>query len=175
MMPKRRRHDPIARLTAGFTLLELVAVMTLLTIMLALVGPQLSGFFRGRELNEETRRISALTRFARSEAIARSERMLLWLAPARNEYGLRGLGPEREGAPTPRTYALGERFGLQLPEDTALNEQQEAELIFSPDGTLDEAGPTQFDVLEEGVPVRRFSLTPNRLEFVAAEVTDDAS
>src|SRR4051794_30959806 len=45
----------------GFTLIELILVMTLLMIVLAVSAPSLGSFFKGRNLDSEARRIYSLT------------------------------------------------------------------------------------------------------------------
>ena len=52
----------------GFTLIELVVVMTLLVTVIALASPSLAGFFRGRALDAEARRMMSLTRLGQSRA-----------------------------------------------------------------------------------------------------------
>ena len=74
---------------SGMTLIELIVVMWLLATVLALSTPTLSGFFRGRSLQEEGRRLLALTRYARSEAASRCVPMELWIDGAAGQYGLR--------------------------------------------------------------------------------------
>src|SRR2546426_11590252 len=46
----------------GFTLIELILVMTVLTIAVSITAPALANFFRGRSLDSEARRLLALTR-----------------------------------------------------------------------------------------------------------------
>ncbi len=90
-MTATRRHSP-----RGFTLIELVVVMMLLATVLAFAAPRLTGFTKGREVEEEIRRLAALTRFARETAIGEGERMELWLDGAEGTYGLRAQDPYAE-------------------------------------------------------------------------------
>src|SRR5947207_6133930 len=60
----------ILRHRRGFTLLELVVVMLILTVMLAMVAPSLSGFGRGRQAEQAAANILALSRWAREQAIS---------------------------------------------------------------------------------------------------------
>ena len=64
----RRRRSFTPR--RGFTLLELVVVMLILTVMLAMVAPSLSGFGRGRQAEQAAANILALARWAREQAIS---------------------------------------------------------------------------------------------------------
>jgi prepilin-type N-terminal cleavage/methylation domain-containing protein len=54
----------------GFTLLELVVVMVVLCAALAMVAPSLRGFLRGTSIGDTADQIVALTRWARSQAVA---------------------------------------------------------------------------------------------------------
>jgi type II secretion system protein H len=155
----------------GFTLLELIVVMTLLSVMLALAAPRLSGFMSGRDINEECRRLVALTRLARGEAIGRSERMELWIAPDKGEYGLRPESPTlREQEPFPR-FRLAAKLGLEV-EPPTLNEQGEAAILFWPDGTIDENSPWKLTLTEQKQARRVIALTDNRLEYAVEEPTN---
>jgi prepilin-type N-terminal cleavage/methylation domain-containing protein len=55
---------------AGFTLLELILVMLILSTVLAMAGPSLRGFFATRKTNDTAAQILALTQYARSQAIS---------------------------------------------------------------------------------------------------------
>ncbi|MEK7996541.1 MAG: GspH/FimT family pseudopilin [Planctomycetota bacterium] len=54
----------------GFTLLELILVMLILSTVLAMAAPSLRGFFGSRKTHDEAAQILALTQFARSQAIS---------------------------------------------------------------------------------------------------------
>ena len=54
----------------GFTLLELILVMLILSTVLAMAAPSLRGFFGSRKTHDEAAQILALTQFARSLAIS---------------------------------------------------------------------------------------------------------
>jgi prepilin-type N-terminal cleavage/methylation domain-containing protein len=71
----------------AFTLIELMLVMALLCIVTALTAPRLISFFRGRALNEESRRILALAHYAQSRAVAEGLPVILWFDPATATYG----------------------------------------------------------------------------------------
>ena len=55
---------------AGFTLLELILVMLILSTILAMTGPSLRGFFASRKANDTASQILAFTQYARGEAIS---------------------------------------------------------------------------------------------------------
>src|SRR5436190_5276257 len=54
------------RRRSGFTLIELIVVMTLLVAVISIALPSLGGFFRGRTLDSEARRLLSLTRQGQS-------------------------------------------------------------------------------------------------------------
>jgi prepilin-type N-terminal cleavage/methylation domain-containing protein len=53
----------------GFTLIELILVMIILTTVLAIASPTLKGFFSSRKINDAAEQIIAITRYARTNAI----------------------------------------------------------------------------------------------------------
>src|SRR3954453_22495301 len=72
----------------AFTLIELILVMTILTIAISVTAPALANFFRGRSLDSEARRLLALTRQGQSRAISEGVPMQLWVDAAHGGYGL---------------------------------------------------------------------------------------
>lgn len=72
----------------AFTLIELIVVMLLLVAVISMAAPRLAGFFRGRSLDSEARRLLALTREGQSRAVTQGIPMLLWLDVANRSYGL---------------------------------------------------------------------------------------
>lgn len=72
----------------GFTLIELILVMTLLVIVVSITGPSLSSFFKGRILDSEARRFLALTRHAQSRAVSEGMPMVLWVDEKEGKYGI---------------------------------------------------------------------------------------
>lgn len=149
----------------GFTLIELIIVMVLMTTILAIAAPRLSNFMAGRTLNEEVRRLVALTHLARSEAIARNERMAFWVDPATGEYGLRSEDDKSEDAVPPKQYQLAAKLAFEMDSDAQLNEAGEATAIFWPDGTIDDESFKGFTLLEEEQPKWTIDLSDNRLEY----------
>lgn len=59
-----------SNINKGFTLLELILVMVILSTVLAMAAPSLRGFFGSRKTHDEASRLLALTQFARSQAIS---------------------------------------------------------------------------------------------------------
>src|SRR5512135_296179 len=76
------------RARRGFTLIELILVMALLTVVISLTAPKLSRFFHGRTLDSEARRLLALTRSGQSRAVSEGVPMDLWVDAEKGEFGL---------------------------------------------------------------------------------------
>jgi type IV fimbrial biogenesis protein FimT len=72
----------------GFTLIELIVVMTLLAFVIAIALPKLSSFFRGRALDSEARRLLSLCHQAQSRAASEGVPVVLWVDPNSRKYGL---------------------------------------------------------------------------------------
>jgi type II secretion system protein H len=73
----------------GFTLIELIVVMVLLTVAVGIAAPRLSAFFKGRALDSEARRVLALTRYAQDRAASEGIPVLLWFDTQNGKYGVR--------------------------------------------------------------------------------------
>jgi type II secretion system protein H len=73
----------------GFTLIELILVMAVLTIVLSVGAPALARFFRGRTLDSEARRFLSLTRYGQSRAVSEGVPMVLWIDAKQGFYGLK--------------------------------------------------------------------------------------
>ncbi len=74
--------------SSGFTLIELILVMTILTIAVSVTAPRLTGFFRGRALDSEARRLLALTRQGQSRAVSEGIPVELWVDAQNRKVGL---------------------------------------------------------------------------------------
>jgi len=121
--------------TRSFTLLELTLVLLMLGILLGVAAPALRGFVRGRETEEEARRLLALSRHARSEAIANADVVELWLEPSAGAYGVRSLLTGRNGTLASATEVLPNEITLVIEREGAPSGEPFS-LIWSPDGAL---------------------------------------
>ncbi len=63
-------------------------VMTLLVVVISFAAPSLAGFFRGRALDSEARRLLSLTRQGQSRAASGGVPVILWVDPIQRTYGL---------------------------------------------------------------------------------------
>ena len=58
------------RVAGAFTLLELIAVLVLISTVLAIAAPSLRGFVRGRQTADAAAKVLSLTHLARSRAVS---------------------------------------------------------------------------------------------------------
>jgi type II secretion system protein H len=142
----------------AFTLMELILVMTVLTIAASITAPALAHFFRGRSLDSEARRLLSMIRQGQSRAVSEGLPMELWIDTQQNTYGLE-VEPSYEAAdPKAVTFILEKEMQLEVSSVnpvTALqgssgraqnstkksNHPNLPSIRFLPDGTLDETSP----------------------------------
>jgi type II secretion system protein H len=143
---KARRH-------AGFTLVELMLVMAIMTIILSLVAPSLKGFFRGRNLDNEAVRFLALTRYGQSRAINEGVPVELWVNPKNGTYGLEALSGYTETQTTPETYTVDSTIKIAMSQPSMImthsnywsqptgQSSSVMRIRFQPDGFISDASP----------------------------------
>ena len=151
----------------GFTLIELILVMALITVVMALISPSLGGFLRGRSMQSEVSRFISLTHYAQARAAHEGIPMRLWVDPELRTYGLASeyvlsqggqdprlreyeLAPDLEVEVDNRSFASlqGNRLALQdrwaagqpMSGQTAGSRSQVV-FRFTPDGFIDETSP----------------------------------
>ena len=156
-----RTGAPYLRLTrCAFTLIELILVMTVLTIAVAIAAPALANFFRGRTLDSEARRLLALTRHGQSRAVSEGLPMELWFDTATGAYGLEAEPSYEPNDAKAVNFTLDKDMQLEIPTanpgssgNTAgagiatgvpqlrSNHPNLPAIRFLPDGTLTESSP----------------------------------
>ena len=122
----------------GFTLVELIVVMAMLSAVLAVSAPSLIHFFKGRSIVEESRRFLALTRYAQEQAISMAVPMEIWIDREWNRYGLLPMtGYEEYDDEKQFEYENDEQLTIELIQNYAKTASQPS-ILFLPDGTVDE-------------------------------------
>lgn len=122
---------------AGFSFIELILVMAILSSVVVLTAPRLSNFIYGQSLQTESRRFLALTQYAYSEAISRGEPYLLWIAPDSKRYGLRPQWwQEDEQEVQELWFEVDESIDIEVLPNRALSNGI-AEIGFSPEGVIE--------------------------------------
>ena len=131
----------------GFTLLELILVLVLISTVLAIAAPSLRGFARGRKLHQAARSVLALTRLASTQAVTEARVHRLSFVPRE---GACWLTAQYAGVfqPVPGdfglVYELPESVGLEL--DMPSPDPDEPYLQFYPNGSSDPGRILLFDV-----------------------------
>lgn len=121
----------------GFTLLELILVMVILSTVLAMAAPSLRGFFSSRKTHDTAAQILALTQFARSQAISEGIIYRLNFDTQERTYWLTA---QQLGAFEKLKTEFGQVF--TLPNDIVMElegveeEDDEMFLAFTPQGTV---------------------------------------
>ena len=121
----------------GFTLLELILVMVILSTVLAMAAPSLRGFFGSRKTHDTASQILSLTQFARSQAISEGIIYRLNFDTRERTYWLTA---QKSGTFEMLDTEFGQIF--TLPTDIALElkdaeeEGYEVFFIFTPQGIV---------------------------------------
>ena len=103
----------------AFTLVELLLVMSLLTVVLAIAAPSLGNFFRARSLDSEAQRLLGLTRAGQNRAVSEGLPMVLWLDAQQRRYGLEAEPTYEDQDPRALEFALSKDVDLAVPNPTA--------------------------------------------------------
>ena len=148
---------------SGFTLIELILVMALLTVLVSVSAPKLSRFFHGRTLDSEARRLLALTRSGQSRAVSEGLPMDLWVDAKQGTFGLEAEPSYETSDPKAVNFTLDGGLQLEVVNRTVvapastMNRSRQAStasvprvnlvhaslptIRFLPDGSLGEASP----------------------------------
>jgi len=132
-----------ARPPRAFTLIELILVMTVLVVAVSVVAPALAGFFRGRTLDLEARRLLALVHAGQSRAVSEGWPVLLWVDAPQSAYGLTEETTARTGDSKALDFTLGDNVQLVAVNaaPVPVNGRSLPAIRFLPDGTIDESSP----------------------------------
>ena len=151
----------------GFTLVELILVMSLLLIVLAVAAPSLAPFFKGRGLDSEARRFVTLARYGQSRAVSEGMPVILWIDAQQRRYGLQQESGTTEIDPKAVEFPLAEGLSIeaadwpslaagQATSAQTLASRQAADrnrpsLRFQPDGFISELSPMSVVLRQETV------------------------
>jgi len=169
---------------AGFTMIELILVMTILTIAVALTAPSLANFFRGRALESEARRLLALSRQGQNRAVSEGIPMDLWIDVSRSMCGLEAEPSYETSDPRAVSFqfdsgidvqvvaaAPAPTLGMEMPVGmgqtaTPITSHPNLPTIrFLPDGSISETSPSMVRLTgRDGIPLA-LALSRNRLSY----------
>lgn len=162
---------------SAFTLIELVIVMTLLVIVVAVAAPSLAGFFRGRALNSEARRLLSLTRQGQSRAASSGVPVVLWLDPEQRTYGLEEDSSYTDKDTKALEYTLDSNVrvevGAAITANLLLGNVAAAagkrsalpQMRFQPDGGIDESSLEKVRLLDREGASLWLALARSRLNY----------
>lgn len=95
--PRRQRPlRPGDRISSGFTILELIVVLTIWGLVLAMLAPDLRGSLDNIRYKTAARELAATLRYARSQAIATKETHEVRIDAEEGEYALFSRKPEED-------------------------------------------------------------------------------
>lgn len=166
----------------GFTLVELVVVMTLLVTVIALASPSLAGFFRGRAVEAEARRFMSLTRLGQSRAASEGVPMILWVDLTQRTYGLEADSSFTDQDQKAVEYTLDGNVTAEIGATDVVREAMTSnpllgnvtsaskhsalpQIRFEPDGSISESSPESFRLMDRDGGSLWVGLSVNRLNY----------
>ena len=160
----------------AFTLIELVLVMTLLVVVVAIAAPSLAGFFRGRALDSEARRLLSLTRQGQSRAASGGVPVVLWVDSAQRSYGLEEDSSYTDKDTKAVEYQLDSNVNVEvgaantasalMGTGTATGKRSALPQIrFQPDGGIDESSVESVRLTDREGDSRWLALSRSRLNY----------
>ena len=166
----------------GFTLVELLLVMTIMVAGIAIAAPTLAGFFRGRTLDSEARRLLALTHSGQSRAISEGIPTRLWLDTAQHTYGLQQDPGWSDTDPKAQEFSFDQELQIDVvhqdkPQSVSsrsrmppslqakANPRNLPEIRFLPDGSVDETSPLAFHLQDRSGTSLWLAQATNHLSY----------
>ena len=185
LRPARISRLPLAvsHFTNAFTLVELLLVMAVLVMVLSISAPLMAGFFHGRTLDSEARRLLSLVHAGQSRAVSEGAPMLLWVDVDGRAYGLEEEPGWVDKDPKAESFTLDENLKMEvvnaLPPKSAksrnpmapggvpvqANRRSLPEIRFLPDGSMDETSPQAVRLIDRDEHSLWLALSTNRLSY----------
>ena len=163
----------------AFTLIELIIVMGLLAIVISVGMPSLQGFFHGRTLDSEARRLLTLTRHGQSRAVSEGIPMILWVDAKAGTYGLEAQAGYLDEDKHANEYEVGEGLKIEAsappvnsvtstgsqPNRSAQKAGDLPMIRFTPDGFIADTSPEHVEIRDTRGSILRVALSGNRLNY----------
>lgn len=174
------KHSGATR--SAFTLVELIMVMTLLVVVVSVAAPSLAGFFRGRAVDAEVRRMLSLTRLGQSRAAAEGVPMILWVDTAEKKYGLEEDSSFTDNDSRAVEYSIDGNVTVEIgANDTARSaftantlfgslqssskHASMPQIRFQPDGTIDDVSREAFRLMDREGGSVWLTISSNRMNY----------
>lgn len=176
-------HPRNARTKAAFTLVELIAVMALLVTVIAIASPSLAGFFRGRAVAAEARRMMSLSRLGQSRAAAEGVPMLMWVDLNQRAYGLEADSSFTDTDERAVEYTLDSNVSAEIGASESGTQVINANTLFSsgnatssrhsslphirfePDGSVSDSSPETIRLEDRDGGALWVGLSQNRMNY----------
>jgi prepilin-type N-terminal cleavage/methylation domain-containing protein len=169
----------------AFTLIELILVLTVLTVAVSIAAPALANFFRGRTLDSEARRLLALTRQGQSRAMSEGLPMDLWIDTQQGSYGLEAEPSFEPTDPKELHFTVDKDVHVEIVNTdpttgvsteiataatsnntrTKSNHPNLPSIRFLPDGTRSESSPNALRLTGRDGQTLLVALSRNRLNY----------
>jgi prepilin-type N-terminal cleavage/methylation domain-containing protein len=167
---------------SAFTLIELIIVMTLLVVVISVSAPSLAGFFRGRAVDAEARRMLSLTRLGQSRAAAEGVPKVLWVDIAEKKYGLEEDSSFTENDTRAVEYDVDGNVTVELGASDSVRSAFTANTLFGslqssskhaslpqirfqPDGTIDDVSRETFRLMDQEGGSLWLTISSNRMNY----------
>lgn len=176
------RGKPTGASQSAFTLVELIIVMTLLVVVVSIAAPSLAGFFRGRAVDAEARRMLSLSRLGQSRAAGEGVPMVLWVDPAEKKYGLEEDSSFTDNDTKSVEYQIDGNVTVEIGANDAARAAFTANTLFGslqssskhaslpqmrfqPDGTIDEVSRETFRLMDREGGSLWLTISSNRMNY----------
>ena len=152
----------------AFTLIELILVLALLVIITSIAVPAMSRFIRGRALDSEARRLSALLHAAQSRAVSEGMPMMLWVDEKAGAYGLESETSGQNGDVKAENLTVDSTLKiavLNLGTGAQTTFKNLPAIRFLADGTVDETSPQTLELQDSAGSARWLVETKTRTGY----------
>jgi len=152
----------------AFTLIELILVLALLVIITSIAVPAMSRFIRGRALDSEARRMSALMHAGQSRAVSEGMPMMLWVDEKAGAYGLEAETSGQNGDAKAENLTVDSTLQisvLNLGTGAQTTFKNLPAIRFLADGTVDEDSPQVLKLTDSAAFSRWLGLNSGRTGY----------
>jgi Tfp pilus assembly protein FimT len=154
--------------------------MSILLIVISVSAPSLQRFFKGRNLDSETRRLLGLTKYGQSRAVSEGIPMVLWIDQKRGYYGLQAASGYLDYDDKSVEFTVDNNLQIQS-QSLALNSSASTAsaitiepglgnipmIRFGPDGSISETSPYLIQLSNKRQPddIAWIGISANHLRY----------